>query len=95
MNTVFYMLRNEFEADESYTGSDIMAVILKTIKVHCFVLFYFILFYFIFWLSEECRTNERTDEGTDRRTSSSLYCVSSSQFMSVLHATETESANGG
>ena len=33
MNTVFYMLRNEFEADESYTGSDIMTVILKTIKV--------------------------------------------------------------
>ena len=37
MNTVFYMLRNEFEADESYTGSDIMAVILKTIKVRCCV----------------------------------------------------------
>ncbi|KAJ7334499.1 FK506-binding protein 15 [Desmophyllum pertusum] len=32
MNTVFYMLRSEFEADDTYTGSDIMAVILKTIK---------------------------------------------------------------
>ncbi|XP_068729870.1 FK506-binding protein 15-like [Montipora capricornis] len=32
MNTVFYMLRNEFEAGESYTGADIMNVVLKTIK---------------------------------------------------------------
>ena len=34
MNTVFYMLRNEFEADDSYTGSEIMKVVLQTIKVH-------------------------------------------------------------
>lgn len=33
MNTVFYMLRNEFEADDSYTGSEIMKVVLQTIKV--------------------------------------------------------------
>jgi len=33
MNTVYYMLRNEFEADDTYTGSDIMKVVLKTIKV--------------------------------------------------------------
>lgn len=33
MNTVFYMLRSEFEADDSYTGSQVMSVILKTIKV--------------------------------------------------------------
>ncbi|XP_015779656.1 PREDICTED: chromo domain-containing protein cec-1-like, partial [Acropora digitifera] len=32
MNNVFYMLRNEFEADESYNGADIRAVVLKTIK---------------------------------------------------------------
>ncbi|XP_066020866.1 FK506-binding protein 15-like isoform X2 [Pocillopora verrucosa] len=32
MNTVFYMLRSEFEADDSYTGSQVMSVILKTIK---------------------------------------------------------------
>ena len=33
MNNVYYMLRNEFEADDTYTGSDIMKVVLKTIKV--------------------------------------------------------------
>ncbi|PFX25950.1 FK506-binding protein 15 [Stylophora pistillata] len=32
MNTLFYMLRSEFEANDSYTGSEVMAVILKTIK---------------------------------------------------------------
>ena len=33
MNNVYYMLRNEFEANDTYTGSDIMKVVLKTIKV--------------------------------------------------------------
>ena len=41
MNTVFYMLRNEFEADESYSGADIMSVVLKTIKVSFEITFWF------------------------------------------------------
>lgn len=45
MNNVFYMLRNEFETDESYTGSDIMAVVLKTIKVRCCFLVFLVVKY--------------------------------------------------
>ena len=33
MNNVFHMLKSEFGAEESYTGRDIMAAVLKTIKV--------------------------------------------------------------
>ena len=44
MNNVFYMLRNEFEADESYNGADIRAVVLKTIKVNFQQIFHFDVF---------------------------------------------------
>ena len=33
MNNMFYMLKSEFEASSSYSGSEIMAVILRVIKV--------------------------------------------------------------
>ena len=44
MNNVFYMLRNEFEADESYNGANIRAVVLKTIKVSFQRIFHFNVF---------------------------------------------------
>lgn len=33
MNTVYRQIRGEFETEESYTGSEILTVILNTIKV--------------------------------------------------------------
>lgn len=40
MNTVYKDLRDEFEADESYSGSEILSAILNAIKV-CILNFVF------------------------------------------------------
>ena len=45
MNNVFYMLQSEFEADESYNGANIRAVVLKTIKVSFQRIFHFNVFW--------------------------------------------------
>ena len=37
MNTVYKDLRDQFEADESYTGSEVLAAILNAIKVGNFI----------------------------------------------------------
>ena len=34
MNSVYQSLREEFEAEENYTGAEVMAVVLAAIKVH-------------------------------------------------------------
>ena len=36
MNTVYKDLRDQFEADESYAGSEVLAAILNAIKVHIY-----------------------------------------------------------